>query len=279
MHILIVASDDKRLRAAGVKEFRRRVEHAGWMEETITLREFLAHPPPLHNYDDLAIAGGDGTVNACLTQSGRLPIVVVPVGTGNDLARSLSIRTEGDAGRSLRSGHRIKLDIGSVTTDKGEERFVNGIGIGLDGMVASLHHRGIPYELAALSSLVRVPRFRARLSIDGGRFEEIEFMSLLVANGAWFGGGFKMAPNALLNDGVFDLISIAPVTRRKFLESFQKAKAGKHLQEDAVTERRGRSFILESDEPLPWHLDGESRSSKRLDVKVLPKEKAFYTLI
>lgn len=277
MHILIVASDAKRAAREGVKEFRRRVAHAGWVEETTTLADFLRHPPDPRNYDDFAVAGGDGTVNACLAASGRLPIVVVPAGTGNDLARSLDIWSEGDAGRALRSGHRVKIDLGVARSERGEERFANGVGIGLDGRVAAHHGRGLPYAVAAFSAIARLPTFRARITIDG-KSEDAEFLSLLVANGAWFGGGFKLAPRARLDDGLLDLVLIRPVTRKKFIQSFKKAQTGAHVNDEAVVMRQGMLIIIESDQELPWHLDGEVRSSRRIEISVRPKEKAFYSL-
>lgn len=270
MNLLVVTSRGASRRK--LQEFDRRTDHGGWVSTQIPLSEFAA--VDLNNFDDLAIAGGDGTINACLRRANELPILVVPAGTGNDFARSLRIETVGDSARALRAGQRRKIDLGGANG----EPFINGIGIGLDGVVAKKHERGIGYAAATLGSVMRLPRFGAKISIDNEPAREIEFLSIAIANGEWSGGGFRTAPGSAIDDGLLNLVMISPVSRMTFLRALAKAKKGRHIDNENVTTRKCRSILLESETPMPWHLDGECRMSQRIEVTINPRAKQFYRL-
>lgn len=276
MKILIIVGLSRRTFRAGVDEFTRRITHAGWRSTTMSLKEFLAQRVDPSEYDEVAVAGGDGTLNACLEKTGAAPIVLVPVGTGNDFARCLSIRSNTDSSRLLRCGYRQKIDLGRARADGAEKLFANGIGLGLDGQVAQKHGMGISYRVSALAALYRLPRFECTLAVDGGTPEKVEFLSMVVANGCYFGGGFKMAPKASIVDGKLDIVGIAPVGRVKYLRSLGKVHAGDHLGDPVVRFQQCRHVVVESESPLPWHIDGEPRSSRRIEIDVLPKARYFY---
>lgn len=269
MNLLIVSSVKERQ----LLTFKERVHHAGWATETISLVDFLTSPPALDRFDDIAIAGGDGTVNAVASRVSERPLLCVPVGTGNDFARALAITSPGDAARALRCGRREKVDLLYANG----EAVVNGVGVGLDGLVAKAHAAGRSYAVGAILSAWKMPRFRARIEIDGVA-ETVNFLSLAIANGPWSGGGFKTAPAAVIDDGLLDIVLIRPISRGVFLRSMIAARKGEHVKRDDVSARRGRQVIIESEEFLLWHIDGEVRRSARIEIVVAPKARLFYRL-
>lgn len=278
MRILVVVGRVRRARKeTDLPEFLRRVRHGGWRADTVAFDELIAHPPVPGEFDDLAVFGGDGTINACLSRTGNLPIVVAPAGSGNDLARGLGVRSISDAARLLRCGHREKIDLGSILHDGEGELFANGIGIGLDGRVARLHATGLSYTAAAAATLVKPLTFRATLSLDNAAPIEREFLSLVVANGPFSGGGYRTAPKALLDDGIFDLTLIRPVPFWKFLKQLPAARRGDHVRDADVETFRAKRVRIVSENPMPWHLDGEARSSHELEITLQRHARTFYT--
>jgi diacylglycerol kinase family enzyme len=277
MRILVVRGRARRAMKKPYAEFLRRVRHGGWHVDEIAFADFLASPPAPAGFDDLAVFGGDGTVNACLTRTGALPIVVAPAGSGNDLARALGVDSISDASRLLRCGHRDRIDIGRARHDSGEELFANGIGIGLDGVVSALHRHGLSYTTAAAAAMARPLRFRATVTLDDRTPFDAEFLSLAIANGPFSGGGYLTSPAAKLDDGWIDLTMIEPVSRWKFLKSLPAAKRGDHVTDSSVRTMRARRVIIESETPFPWHLDGEPRASRKLEISLDRRARQFYT--
>lgn len=269
MNLLVVHS--RHVAPRSLRDFDRRVRHGGWVPTPVALQDLKT--VAIGDYDDVAIAGGDGTVNACLLTTGTAPVLVVPCGTGNDLARALGIDNSGDSARALRCGTRKKLDFGYASG----EPFINGVGVGLDGVIAKRHSSGLPYAVAAIGAVARLPTFHARITVNGVSFET-DFLSLAIANGPWSGGGFRTAPSAVLDDALLDLVITKPVTRKHFLGSMMKVRRGEHVSDEHVLSMRGNRITVESDQKLPWHLDGEYRSSSTIEITLVPKARFFYTL-
>lgn len=276
MLMLVIIGRSQRLQREVYEEPLRRLKHQGWRTETIDLLDFLAAPPNLSRFDDVGVIGGDGAINACLAHTGTLPLLVLPLGTGNDLARTLGIRTVTDSLAALMGAKRVTIDIGEARSGERCEYFVNNLGFGLDGLIAAQHARGVPYELAALGHGLRPPGFTARLSVDGLPPAEHEFLSLGIANGAYSGGGFRTAPRALLDDGLLDLLLIGRVSPWRYFTALRKVKHGRHIGEREVSFSRCRSVLIESDVELPWHVDGECRTARSVEIRVLPKARTFY---
>ncbi|RMH56202.1 MAG: hypothetical protein D6679_09735 [Candidatus Hydrogenedentota bacterium] len=280
MKILIITGRNRWFLRAGVEEMERRLRHAGWDCDRKSLDEFLRSPPPRLHYDDVAVAGGDGTIHAALPLLSPWPLLVIPAGTGNDFARSVSIRTLADCIRHLTAGRRIRIDTGLVELEGRSEPFLNGAGIGLDGLVARAHERKLPYGLGVVAALLKRPVHRASLTVDGrAHEEETEFFSLIVANGRAFGGGYRLAPNALLDDGLLDVIVIRPLPRLTALRYLGKAREGRHLDHPAVEWFRCRELLVASAQPLPFHLDGEFREGTQLRFQCLPSSQVVYGIL
>lgn len=217
--------------------------------------------------DVVVAAGGDGTcgavVNGLMGTKARLGIL--PFGTGNDLARFLGIAPVTGRGQlesavqHLFCGTPRSVDVGRVSG----RWFINVAGCGFDAVVADrINHgfrylHGTPaYIAATLQSLVSFKAAHLRLMLDG-ETHELRAMLCAVANAQGYGGGMRVAPNAVMDDGLFDLCVIEEVGRAEFLRAFPLVFKGTHITHPKVKMFRAHHVIVESDPPLPILVDGE----------------------
>jgi diacylglycerol kinase (ATP) len=207
--------------------------------------------------------GGDGTVHevaaAC---AGRdLVVGVLPVGSGNDYVKALGVGA--DLGRALEVlvGGRVRaVDAGEVDG----VWFNNGLGIGFDAEVAA----GVAEAPAPLGGTARylwsVGRllwgFRcheATLRLGGGEIVEARTILVAVALGTTFGARFRLAPEARLDDGLFDVVWSEEVSRTEVLRLVPAALGGTLLKHPKVHLARTREVRVELAEEAPAHVDGE----------------------
>jgi YegS/Rv2252/BmrU family lipid kinase len=216
--------------------------------------------------DYIVAVGGDGTINEVvngLMRSERRKAIkmgILPLGGGNDLAKTLRIPTDWEtAFHTLMQKRTSILDIGCF----GDTFFINSLGIGFDAEVAIQANklgflRGLPRYLAAtLRALIRMKRrsFGVRLANDLFRDE---FLLISVGNGRFCGGGFELTPHADPEDGLFDICLARSVSRWRLLSLLPKAIHGQHEGEPEV--RFVRSPLLHVEclaHPLAVYYDGE----------------------
>jgi YegS/Rv2252/BmrU family lipid kinase len=206
--------------------------------------------------------GGDGTVNevASVLAFGPAALGVVPAGSGNGLARALGVPwSPADALRVALRGAERRIDVGEL----GGRLFVNVAGIGLDAEVAfrfdtcARDRRGLlPYLTLGLQALLRDAGRDYTIRLDG---EAIRRRALLVlcANGQQYGGGARMTPAALLDDGVLDLLVVGDRPALARLWHARRVFTGSLPAAPDVLVRQVRSFEIAADGPLRFHVDGE----------------------
>ena len=247
--------------------------------------------------DRLVIAcGGDGTVSEVadgLVRSGaRAVLGVLPSGTGGDFRRTLGVPTRGSAAaRVLREGKTKLLDAGRVTftgNDGAEEtrHFVNvaSFGIGGDVIRRVKDRSGLPpgasrilggklsFAAAALQSVLAFDKPTVRVRVDGGREVHLTVANFCVANARYFGGGMKVAPGALLDDGLFDVISIGDLSAPTIFANAYKLYLGTHLGMEQVGHARARRVEARpwSDEVVKLEVDGELAGRLPAAFEILP---------
>ena len=221
-------------------------------------------------------AGGDGTVgevaNGLIGTSATLGIV--PMGTGNDLARYLgSPREITPAIEFLRTGNPRAVDVG-----KGPRGyFLNVAGCGFDAEVAeAINHRmkwlkgTTAYVAAVLATLSRYLPQRITLTVDGEAHEET-VMLCAIANAGYYGGGMKIAPLASIDDGKFDVILVGDVGRKEFLKFFPTVFHGGHLEHPKVKQLRGSVVQITSENLMPMLADGEEIGPTPGEFRVIPR--------
>lgn len=240
----------------------------------------------------VGVVGGDGSigeaVNGLLGGDRELPegfeLVFLPAGTGGDFARAIGMSgwrpEQGLAGCTPR-----RIDVGRVELrgHRGEpvtRLFANIASTGASAVIAESVNQTskrlgrLGFAVGTLKGLAAWRNRRIRLRVDDALDREIDFNSVAVANGRSFGGGMKIAPNASLEDGLLDVITIGPVGPARFITQGRRIYQGTHLEMDEFTEDRGREVSIEaadrSPEPIPVEVDGEHPGFLPLCATVLP---------
>lgn len=240
-------------------------------------------------FERLVAAGGDGTLNEVLNgiapHFDRIELGLIPLGTGNDLARTLGIPREmPDALHELIElvveGAARPLDVAVARAgDAPPHYFLNVSAGGFSGEVDEKMEPDVKaawgplsYVRGAFEALSELELYRTRLILDpGGPDEEqirLATVNVAVANARYVGGGVHVAPTAELTDGHLDLVAIraAPVGRLSLLAP--KVLVGQHLEDELVLHRRVRRLEIRSEPPMAFNADGEAigRTPVRYEV-------------
>jgi YegS/Rv2252/BmrU family lipid kinase len=225
----------------------------------------------------IVAVGGDGTVHGVangILHRGPSEVVLglVPIGTGNDFGKLLGFRPgapDANLARCL-DGRVRRFDVGRVAS----EYFINGLGVGFDAEVVRETLRMDRLSGFALY-LVAVYRTFWRFSpvtleVEAATHaERARLMMLEVAIGRFAGGGFKLAPEAEPDDGLFDVCLIREVSTLQFLRWVPRVIRGTHVRLPAVTMfRADRVCVAGVDAPLALHLDGELRLPRETEIEV-----------
>jgi len=274
-----------RLRAGGMAVGAHRT--ASLDEARRTARELAGE------VDALIAMGGDGTVGACaagLGQAGpdaRAALGLIPTGTGNDVARTLGLPF-GDplqAATMLPVLPRRRVDLGVVraapggaagTVGTGERWFIDVASAGFDAEVNRLANE----RLARAPSLARYAGATiARLLVSRPATFQLTIDGAVHQTGAWFvavsncrsyGGGMRIAPDAMLNDGRFDVVVVGAFSKPRFLATFPQVFTGRHVNHPLVTVHRAATVELAADRPQRVYADGEPAGTLPAVFQVLP---------
>ncbi|MBI5161709.1 MAG: diacylglycerol kinase [Micrococcales bacterium] len=235
--------------------------------------------------DALVVVGGDGMVNlgVNLVARTRIPLGLVPSGTGNDAARALGIphqNTEQAVTRLLEALWHPPRTIDAALmrwmdadTGRPEERwYLAMLSAGFDAIVNERanrmrHPKGAGrYILAMLAELARMRPLHYRLTLDG---EVLETDALLAAvgNGPSLGGGMRLAPEALLDDGLLEVAIVRPMSRAGFLRLFPSVYRGTHVRDPRVEIRRAARVRIEA--TVVAYADGERVAPLPIEVEIV----------
>ncbi len=236
-------------------------------------------------YDTVVALGGDGLIHevVCglmdIDEESRPALGLLPVGSGNDYAASLGVSTRLErAIDQLFSAKVLRADIGVCNG----EYFVETVSFGLDAAIAidTVERRKrtgrtgtMLYFSSGLDQMLHHLDMRPyRLILDDGQVREGQMYILAVQNGRTYGGGFKVCPQALLDDGAFDLcIAHPPFTPLFATFVFALAKEGLHKGFKQLEFMKARQLRLEFDEPLPAQIDGELLEGSSFDLSIMPR--------
>ena len=236
-------------------------------------------------FTHIVAMGGDGTVNEVVNGliGSEATLGVIPAGTGNDFIRMTGIPADPhDAIDVLVEGGRVRvIDLGYVAKDR---YFVNGLGIGIDAQVARdvlkmERLRGAPaYLCAAVKEVFRFKAFPVTLSGEEWS-EEVECISLGIANGKYCGGGFRLAPRAAIDDGLIDIAAIEDFVKLERLIRLPQARKGTHLKLSRVHYRQEQTVVVSSPVRLIAHVDGEPYHLPRNEFHATVVPKALRVLV
>lgn len=233
----------------------------------------------INQFHKLIILGGDGTLNYTLNrfQHIQIPILIIPLGTGNDFAKLLHGKQKpAELFGLILTGKPIAVDAGICNG----KIFINGLGIGFDGAIAGMLMKNkvikgpLSYLVAVVSRVLFYASFTASLS-DVFHASKKSYLMICVANGKSYGGGFKVAPNASPHDGVFDVITVDAIAVLRRLLHLPAIRSGKHLHLPIVSHHYTSGMTIESPSLLPAHLDGEYFEAERFEVELVPHQYTF----
>ncbi len=229
--------------------------------------------------DVLVVAGGDGMAHlgANVCAGTDVPLGIVGIGTGNDIARELGLPVLDPAAAAHRIGARTTraIDVARHTAPGGEERWFLGVlAAGFDAVVNERANgwrwpKGhMRYNLATLRELPVFKPISYLIEIDGVR-HDTSAMLVAVGNGPAYGGGMKVVPTALFDDGLADVMILHEISIPQFLRVFPKVYSGAHVSHPAVEVLRGRRIRLEAT-GIVGYADGERFAPLPLDIDVVP---------
>jgi YegS/Rv2252/BmrU family lipid kinase len=228
-------------------------------------------------HDLVVVGGGDGTVSFAAGRLAGTGIVlgVLPLGTANDLARTLEIPAGLDAAcAALADGKVVDIDLGRVNG----EPFLNVASVGLSvGVTESLSPRlkrslgPLAYPVAAVRAYARHKPFRARLEFpngDHGTLELDDMLQVAIGNGRHYGGGNAVSPTAGIDDHTLDIYAIPGAPLREHVRIARLLKDGSFVERDGVHHLTTQHARLVTEPPLPVNLDGEIATMTPADFTV-----------
>ena len=231
-------------------------------------------------YDLVAAAGGDGTVHEVINglmrgNEATLPLGIIPIGSGNDLAFGLGFHEEAEeAIERLFHGKLRPLDLARVTDERGKtEVFANNFGIGFDAIVVmrtetiTRLHGFAMYFAAVLQTILFYYNAPYLESVFDGESINQRSLFLYLGLGPRGGGGFLLTPDAKWDDGLIDSVLVNPIGRLTMLKMLSSAMKGTHVTSRHVTMRQNREITVKSSSPMPILLDGEMFAYPRDNVR------------
>ena len=236
-------------------------------------------PKDFNSFSDVWIVGGDGTLNYFINQypNIKLPLVIFNGGTGNDVHWMLYGK------KSFDEQLEIVLTASPKPIDAGrcnEQLFINGVGIGFEGAVAEsvAGKKKKPGKTSFMIAILKkIFFYRSKnYSVQSNEMtKQGRHLMISVTNGRRAGGGFHIAPVAAADDGLLDAVlikAISPLKRLRWLPIIEK---GKHLDLSFIKHFQTKKIVVESDELIQSHLDGEVYKSKKLEIEILPAKFLF----
>jgi len=237
--------------------------------------------------------GGDGTMNEIANGfyenrkiiNPETTLGVVPSGTGCDLIKSLNIPAGlKDALKVITEAPSVRMDVGKVryrSNAGGEEDrfFLNVADFGLGGEVVRrvaerrLQRKASSYVRCLVTTMVQYKNKRVRIRVDGENLPEGEYLIGAVANGKIFGKGMKVAPDARLDDGLFDAVLVKGFKFFEFCRHGWKLMNGSHVTHPKVTVIKGRRIDAwpEEGEDVLLELDGEQLGRLPATFEIFPQ--------
>jgi len=251
----------------------------------------LAREAAQSGYQMVVAVGGDGTVNEVLNGlfengvplDGRIVLGIVPLGSGCDLARTLGITAETSPVLKPPGSYGIrKIDVGRVEFMdlQGKRRtrlFVNIADLGAGGLVVekankapAILGRRPNYVWGILTAALVYRARRLNISIDGNPPFEVATRNAIVANGRYFGRGFLAAPDAKMDDGLFDIVNVGDLGTLEAVWNVPRLRNGTHLNHHKVSHYRGRRVEVTSDENVLLEMDGDLVGTLPVTCEVIP---------
>ena len=257
--------------------------------------ERAAHDAVLAGAERILVLGGDGSssqaLNGIYAAGGadalaRVALGLLPAGTGRDYARSVNVpRDPVMAARAVARGAATRrVDVGVITLADGRTRlFLNVASFGVSAQIAhaleeypQLKRRAgaVAFGLATVRAGIRYAPVETELRVDTQAAQRGPTAAVAIANGGWFGGGMRVAPDARIDDGRLEVVRFGDLARRDFLISLPRLYRGTHYTHPAVTHTQGAEVFAAPGagvtRPIEIEADGEIVGALPARFSLLP---------
>ena len=216
----------------------------------------------------IVAVGGDGMINKVLNNivGTNNMLSYIPYGTGNDFHKTVK--------ESLTDG-RNTIDLVRIN----DKYFINIACFGIDADIANddsfIHNKFIPrnlrYNAGVIYHFLKYKAKSLEIAFDNEIIED-KFTTIAVCNAKYYGGGYKIAPKSIVNDGLLEVYLVKELDKLNMVKTILSMKDGSHEQSPYVRKIRTDSLMISSKQPINSNIDGEVLTSTEFEIEVLPKE-------
>ncbi|MEG4455394.1 lipid kinase [Microcoleus sp. N9_A1] len=222
------------------------------------------------------IGGGDGTLNAAIEglMDTKLPLGILPMGTANDLARTLGIPTDLSAACQVIASGQVRLiDLGWVNG----QHFFNVASLGLSVQITQRLTKEfkrrwgiLAYAFTALQVILESRPFRAQIIVKNQSFN-VKTIQIAIGNGRYYGGGMTVAENATIDDRKLDLYSLETKNWWEIIALLPAMKQGNHTSRPNVRTLEAQEIEVNTSKRHPINTDGEITTYTPATFRVIPQ--------
>ena len=230
-------------------------------------------------YSTVCAVGGDGTLNevlnGMLTRSDqrKVPIGLIPGGTGNSFMKTMDLLDPFEAILKIINNEPRTVDVMKAKGSDGVYFSLNLVGWGMATDISIVAEKlrilgGQRYNIASVIEIIRNKKRPARLIIDDVETTN-DFCFIIACNTKYVGKGMKMAPGAIIDDGLIDLIVVKKNSRSTLLSVFPKLFDGGHVSHPACEYLKCKTFSIKPEQNEPLNIDGEIIGFAPVDVELI----------
>lgn len=236
--------------------------------------------------DVIVAAGGDGTLNEVVNgigeDLGEARVGLIPLGTGNDFGRTIGVPVDLDAATDvILAGDTRPVDLVRVTSDE-VRYFVNVSAGGFSGLVNEKLTPEIKktwgplaYLRGAAAALSELRAYRTTLAFDNTESLVLDLYNVVVANGRYVAGGTLIAPEALIDDGLLDVVLIPKRPAPELAVLAAQIGLGNHMSSESIVFRRAANLTVNSKPGMWFNVDGELVGNEPARFEILPRALRF----
>ena len=245
----------------------------------------------MEGFRRIIVVGGDGTMNEVVNgvflqetcQTTDIELAMITVGTGNDWGRMFGIPQDYEGAVRVIRDHKLHLqDAGIIQYFHGTEMqkryFINIAGLGFDAVVARRTNlqkaRGksgkLLYMMNLLTSLISYRATDTEVDIDGLKLQDSTF-TISIGIGRFSGGGMMQTPEALPDDGLFDITVVKKISKGDLIMNLRRLYNGSILNHPKIEGYKGKRIIIDSDPLIHVEADGESLGHSPIEFNIIPQ--------
>ncbi len=237
----------------------------------------LARQAAKEGADLVIAAGGDGTIHAVATGliGSNSTLGIIAMGTMNNLARSLNIPdTIEGACAILAKGETKLIDVGKIN----DHVFLEVAGIGLEAVLFPAAEEiksrgwlsGLRGVVRGLVSLFSYQTTRLKIQFDGRKWRPYKAIQVTICNSPYYGAHFEAAPNALMDDGLLDVVIFKNFSKLEYLRHADSIRRGERVLHPKITHRKAKSLYISADQPVEYHADGIPHGCTPATITIVP---------